>query len=343
MGSRFNDDVATTRIGIAFPAADWGHHCLPVRSGRTGWHGGCRDRFGAARAGDVSERDGATTLVGYLFKPATAAGKAPGVVMMHGRGGVYAANARGKYTADTLSLRHKAWGRIWADAGYVALLVDSFGPRGYPKGFPRFSYADRPAAVSEVTVRPLDAYGALAWLRARPDVIPDRIGLHGWSNGGGTTLMAISNIAPGITSPTPSPAFAPRWRSMRTAGCAAASTSTPLKPYAPTLAFHGTADEETSLKRCARPRRAQPRRRRGDRDRALSRGDAWLRCAGCATAGGRRQHSGGQGCHGARAGVFWASLAALRQTVAHLTTASLARANDRLFFRLSRPSHRAPA
>ena len=135
-------------------------------------------------------RDGTTTLVGYLFNPAAAPAKAPAVVMMHGRGGIYAANARGKFTADTLSLRHTAWGRIWADAGYVALLVDSFGPRGYPKGFPRFSYADRPEAVSEVTVRPLDAYAALAWLRARPDVIPDRIGLHGWSNGGGAAIAA---------------------------------------------------------------------------------------------------------------------------------------------------------
>ena len=91
--------------------------------------------------------DGATTLVGYLFKPATAAGKAPGVVMMHGRGGVYAANARGKYTADTLSLRHKAWGRIWADAGYVALLVDSFRPARIPR-------RGSPASPTPTALRP---------------------------------------------------------------------------------------------------------------------------------------------------------------------------------------------
>ena len=37
-------------------------------------------------------------------------------------------------------------------------------------GFPRFSYDDRPDELNEVTVRPLDAYGALACLRTRPDV-----------------------------------------------------------------------------------------------------------------------------------------------------------------------------
>ena len=50
---------------------------------------------------------------------------------------------------------------------------------------------------------------------------------------------------------------------MRNCGLHGRFDATPLKPYAPTLAFHGTADEETSSKRCARPRRAEPCRRRG--------------------------------------------------------------------------------
>jgi hypothetical protein len=62
-----------------------------------------------------------------------------------------------------LSKRHQAWGVFWAEHGYVALHVDGFGTRGYPEGFPRFSYKDRPEAVSEQTERPLDANGALAF------------------------------------------------------------------------------------------------------------------------------------------------------------------------------------
>ncbi len=156
--------------------------------------------------------DGKTTLVGYLFKPASersAQGSArfPAIVMMHGRAGAYSERANGVFDATTLSLRHKAWGREWADAGYAALLVDGFGPRGYPQGFPRFSYDSRPEVLNEMTVRPLDANGALAYLRRRADVIADRIGLQGWSNGGSATIATMSFDAPGIASPTPKAGF----------------------------------------------------------------------------------------------------------------------------------------
>jgi carboxymethylenebutenolidase len=61
------------------------------------------------------------------------------------------------YSAETLSKRHKEWGEFWAARNYVALLVDSFGPRGYPAGFTKGSYDERPPEVSEQIVRPLDA------------------------------------------------------------------------------------------------------------------------------------------------------------------------------------------
>ncbi len=115
----------------------------------------------AEDAGPIPQRvefpsaDGRTILVGYLYKPPRwPARQLPAVVMMHGRGGPYSTLAKGRYDATTLSLRHKAWGRTWAEAGYLAILVDGFGPRGYPKGFPRFSYENRPAELNEVTVRP---------------------------------------------------------------------------------------------------------------------------------------------------------------------------------------------
>ena len=152
--------------------------------------------------------DGRTSLVGYVYKPTMPVGeRVPAVVMMHGRAGAYSERAHGVFDATTLSLRHRAWGREWTEAGYIAILVDGFGPRGYPQGFPRFSYNDRPEELSETTVRPLDAYGALAYLRSRPDVIPDRIGLQGWSNGGSAAISTMSVEAPGIISPTAATGF----------------------------------------------------------------------------------------------------------------------------------------
>jgi dienelactone hydrolase len=196
--------------------------------------------------------DRTTMLVGYLFTPqASHPARIPAVVMMHGRAGAYSEAADGEYDERTLSRRHQQWGHFWANQGYLALLVDGFGPRGYPHGFPRFSYDSRPESLNEVTVRPLDAYGALAWLRSRSDVIPDRIGLQGWSNGGSASLAAMAQpSAPGVVSPTPVTGF--RGALVLYPACGLKGQfEEGLVPYAPVRVFQGTADEEVSPKRCA--------------------------------------------------------------------------------------------
>jgi dienelactone hydrolase len=198
-----------------------------------------------------SSADGKTTLIGYLFKPATgAADRAPAVVMMHGRAGPYSSRANGVYDATTLSQRHQFWGRYWASQGYVALLVDGFGPRGYPQGFGRFSYASRPAELDEVSVRPLDAYGALTYLRSRADVAADRIGLQGWSNGGSATLATMAPDAPGIARHTPADGFRAALAFYPACGLKDHFTGTGYSAYAPLRVFVGTADEEISPRRC---------------------------------------------------------------------------------------------
>src|SRR6266571_3234389 len=194
--------------------------------------------------------DGTTTLTGFVYTPKDKrAERAPAVVMMHGRAGPYSTNVKnsGPYNASTLSKRHKMWAESWSALGYVAVLVDSFGPRGYPGGFGRHSYNERPDAVNEVTVRPLDAYGALAYLRSRSDVAPDRIALQGWSNGGSAALAAIAVDAQRRADPV---GF--RAALVFYAGCGLRGhfDTQGYQPYATVLAFHGTADEETSPRLC---------------------------------------------------------------------------------------------
>ena len=140
-------------------------------------------------------------------------------------------------------------GRLWAEQGYLALLVDGFGPRGYPQGFPRGSYDFRPGEINEVTIRPLDAYGALAYLRSRPDVVMDRVGLLGWSNGGSATMAAMSIGAPGIKAPTPASGFRAALAFYPACGLKG-QFDNGYRPYAPVRILMGTADDEVSPQRC---------------------------------------------------------------------------------------------
>lgn len=151
-------------------------------------------------------RDGTTALVGYLWRPA-APGRRPAVVLMHGRAGPYSSLARGRTGAEHLSMRHAMWGELLVREGYVVLLVDGFGPRGRPQGFEKGTYDARPAEFDEVSVRPLDAFGAHAWLARRPDVDSGRIALLGWSNGGSATLATLADDTPAGSQRRPGERF----------------------------------------------------------------------------------------------------------------------------------------
>lgn len=198
----------------------------------------------------ASRDEARTELVGYLFRPTVPVeGLAPAVVLMHGRAGAYSSLANGVHEARTLTQRHRYWAEYWASRGYFALIVDSFGPRGHPGGFAAGTYAERPADVNEVTIRPLDAYGALRYLRTLDGVDDDRIGVMGWSNGGSAVLATLADDKPG---------------DMRRIGFRAGIAMYPgcglqnrfrrqgYKTYAPVEVFMGTADEEVSHDSCQR-------------------------------------------------------------------------------------------
>ena len=199
--------------------------------------------------------DSHTPLVGYLFQPATP-GPWPAIVMLHGRGGPYSSNDNADCTyvgndttspcnAATLSKRHAMWGAYWSAHGYLALLPDSFGPRGKAHGFGRFTHDDPDRAdVNEMTVRPLDAEGALAYLRGRGDVTPSQIFLQGWSNGGSTALnvMIRQGNQAGYRGAL---VFYP--------GCGQAALLAPtIATAAPIALFLGADDEEVSPLICQR-------------------------------------------------------------------------------------------
>lgn len=140
-------------------------------------------------AGDV-------TLDGYVWRP-DGAGPFAAIVAMHGCGGVFI--DPGDLTPDRIAGKFRYWGKQLADAGFLILLVDGFVPRGYGDEVEDgevcdIPWQDRPAEIDGVTARPFDAHAGLAYLRARADVDPTRVGLLGWSNGGSAVLSASSAV-----------------------------------------------------------------------------------------------------------------------------------------------------
>jgi dienelactone hydrolase len=100
------------------------------------------------------------------------AGPFPAVIAMHGCIGV--------------STVVHAWARFLRDNGYVALIVDSWTPRGLGDN------CDAGAVDVPNTERFDDMVGALRWLHARPYVDRDRVGIVGWSSGGVYAMASVN-------------------------------------------------------------------------------------------------------------------------------------------------------
>ena len=112
-------------------------------------------------------------ISGKLDQPA-GEGPFPAIVMLHGCGGPW-------------PLRDEMWSSWLVDWGYVVLRVDSFGPRGFPKGT-----CDQIGSVTPLT-RAEDAHAAKAYLKELHNVDGNNIGVMGWSHGAMSVLWAIEN------------------------------------------------------------------------------------------------------------------------------------------------------
>lgn len=104
-----------------------------------------------------------------LFEP-SGAGPHPAVVVLHGCNG--------------LGRHERLWGRQLAEWGYLALLVDSFRPRNT-------ATVCNQGMLIPPRLQAEDAFAAAQYLRSRPDVKRDRIGVIGFSHGGWAVVKAV--------------------------------------------------------------------------------------------------------------------------------------------------------
>jgi dienelactone hydrolase len=124
--------------------------------------------------------DGHTNLTAHLSRPEGDAPR-PALVMMHGCSGLLDGNGR-------ILPMYRLWARSLVVQGYVALVVDSATPRGFGQ-----TCSAGPPRATMLRDRPKDAYAALQYLQAQPFVQKDRVGLMGWSQGGGVVLLSIND------------------------------------------------------------------------------------------------------------------------------------------------------
>ena len=107
-------------------------------------------------------------MSGELYMPAKANGPVPALVLKHGSGGLQ----------GPIGTNIRKWAATFTGWGIAAFVVDSFGPRGITS-----TGADQSKLSSWADVA--DALSALKVLAADPRIDKTRIGIVGWSRGGG--------------------------------------------------------------------------------------------------------------------------------------------------------------
>lgn len=168
------------------------------------------------------------TVHGRLFTPA-GAGPFPAVVLLHGCGGMHRA----------IDL---AWAQRLKSWGYVALVVDSFGPRGVRTSCHGMLHVKAP--------RTADAWGGVDYLKALDYVDAERIAFMGWSEGAGIALQASAQ-----------PAVLDRHRDSLKATVAFYPYCGPgSNLHAPTMVLVGDRDDWTGWRPCRTLARQQRQR-----------------------------------------------------------------------------------
>ncbi len=107
---------------------------------------------------------------GVLMKP-EGVGPFPAIVLLHGSNGIYP-----PYCYES-KLRH------FVESGYVSLLIDSTSAERPTRWMGEYTSEDQAQ----------DAHKGRTFLEKLPYVMPERIGVIGWSLGGAAAIEAVSN------------------------------------------------------------------------------------------------------------------------------------------------------
>lgn len=117
------------------------------------------------------------------------AGGWPGVVVLHGSGGLH--HGDGTDCSVELQDQFELWRDLLTERGYAVLMPDSFMSRGFCDWHTTRFVPRELSDHERLIVRVFDARAAATYLCEHPDVDCDALALLGFSNGGSTTLLAM--------------------------------------------------------------------------------------------------------------------------------------------------------
>jgi dienelactone hydrolase len=185
-----------------------------------------------------------TVLKGYLSQAPKPNGqpvpKQALVLALHGCGGLWS-------TRGDLDKRYRDYQQWFNQRGVHFLALDSFSPRGKPRGICTEALAQRHLHPAD---RRLDVQGALRWLKQQHWVDQERLLLLGWSHGASTVLSSIDRGGIAGVSDWPTDlgdfkaavAFYP--------GCTPVSQSSQYRLKFPLLLMIGEDDNWTPARPC---------------------------------------------------------------------------------------------
>jgi dienelactone hydrolase len=169
-----------------------------------GWAG---ERQGAVSFATLSRGPSPVIITATVYHPG-GSGPFPGIVVLH--------------TCNGINRALQAKAQRFTSQGYVTIVPDSFGPRG-----------SGPVCASQSITdgdRVPDAYAAANYLRTLSDVRADRIGVIGYSHGGGVVTALVTR--PPLAKPF-----------QAAVGYYANCYNRHDRPNAPTLVLQGEKDD----------------------------------------------------------------------------------------------------
>ncbi|MDM0040008.1 dienelactone hydrolase family protein [Variovorax sp. J22G21] len=180
----------------------------------------------------------ATQLDGYLFRAkSNGQDRQPAIVFLHGCGGLLG-------RTGAINARELDWAARLNDIGITVLMVDSFGPRHHGE---MCAPAHFDPGINRA--RPHDAYAALEFLQKQAYVQPNRIGVIGWSQGGGAVLNTIRADSRGRPAALPAGDFRAA-AAFYPGSCSTAQQGTEWRSAIPLLVLIGEKDVWTPLAPC---------------------------------------------------------------------------------------------